>query len=230
MRKETLINFYHSYRLFVFPGVVALSSIFLIIFAIYPQTIKLINNQKASGDLAEKSKFLDSKVYALESINAEDLSQKLEIALGAFPSEKDFGNVLGLLQQLVNGSGFSISAISLGNSGAKIANADSFSVKLDVKGSKATLQNLLNNLENSPRLAKIGSIDVSSNQPSDAIDVSLSIDFFYSSSPKTAGSADSPIPQLTQKDEEVLIALSKIYAAVPKNISQSPRGKPNPFE
>lgn len=230
MKREDLIKFYNTYRLYIFPAVVAFSSIFLIIFAIYPQTIKLINNQKTAGQIMDKSRFLESKVSALESYNEEDLSHKLTIALSAFPPEKDFGNALGLIQQLVISSGFTITSISLGNSQSKIGNSDSFSVSLDVKGNKALLQNLLDNLESSPRLLKIGTIDISSSQIYESLDVNLHLEVLYSLPPQTAGESDSPIPELSQKDEEVLITLSRMNAAVPKPNLQSPRGKSNPFE
>lgn len=177
-----------------------------------------------------KVQFLDSKVSALESYNEEELSSKLAIALSAYPSEKDFQNVLGLLQQLVSGSGFTITSISLGSSAGKSGNSDSFIVKLDVKGSKQLVQNLLNNLETAPRLIKISTIDVSLNQLTETTDVSLSLDLLFASTPKDAGGADSPVPELNQKDEEVLATLRKINESMPKELVQSPRGKPNPFE
>ena len=46
MKKEDLIKFYTAYRAYIFPAGVALASIFLILFVIYPQTVKLFNNQK----------------------------------------------------------------------------------------------------------------------------------------------------------------------------------------
>lgn len=177
-----------------------------------------------------KSKFLESKVSALENYDEEDLSRKLTIALNAYPSEKDYGNVLGLLQRLVAGSGFTITAISLGNSQGKVGSADSFSVTLGVKGNKTLLQNLLNNLESSPRLLRIGTIDISSNQISETLDVALGLEVLYSLPPQTAGETDSPIPQLSQKDEEALVTLSEINATIPKTNPQTPRGKANPFE
>lgn len=230
MKREDLIKFYNAYRLYIFPAVVAFSSIFLIIFAIYPQTIKLIDNQKTAGDIMTKSKFLESKVSALESYDEEDLSRKLTIALNAFPSEKDFGNTLGLLQQLVAVSGFTITSISLGNSTNKIGNSDSFSINLEVKGNKALLQNLLDNLESAPRLLRIGTIDISSNKVYETLSVVLGLQVLYSLPPQTAGEADSPLPELSQKDEEALITLSKISASIPKTNLQTSRGKSNPFE
>lgn len=235
MKKEALIRLYSEYRLLIFPIVVALSSLFLIIFAIYPQTIKLIENQKLALDFTNKSKFLETKVIALESFDEADLSKKTSIALSAFPSEKDYGNILGLMQQLIAESGFSITSISLGE-GGKLNQADSYTVKLQVQGARALFQTLLSNLEKSPRLMKISTIDISANQASQTADVSLAIDVFYSGLSQNFGAVDSPLPQIEQKEEELLANLARANEAgssslaIEPSISSSPKGKSNPFE
>lgn len=231
MKKETIIKFYSDFKLYIFPAVVALSSLFLIIFAIYPQTMKLIENQQSADNLIKKSKFLETKVTALEGYNGEDLSQKVRFVLASLPAEKDFGNIFELLQQLISESGFSIASISLGNSGTKIGNADSYEVKLEIKGSKAMFPILLNNLESSDRLIRVNSIDVASHQAAESLDASLSIGVLYSQMPQNFGAADSPLPTLSQKDEELLAKLSAGRSVPqPEEQPSTARGKSNPFE
>lgn len=232
MKKETIVKFYSKYRTYIFPAMIILSSLFLIIFVIYPQTVKLLANQEATTNLINKSKILETKVSALESFNEEDLSRKVGYALGVYPTDKDFGNVLGLLQQSVSQSGFSIDSISLGRSAGKVANSESFEVKLETKGPKVLFQTLLDNLENSPRLVRINSIDTSLSQVSQAVGASLAIEFLYADAPKSFGPIDAPLPEITQKDEELITTLARISATIP-NASitpSSPRGKANPFE
>lgn len=229
MKKEQILKFYQMYRLYIFPAIVAVSSIFLIIFAIYPQTLKVLTNQKSQGELNEKVKFLDGKVSALESYDAEDLSQKVSAALNAYPPEKDFATILGLLQQLAAGSGFTINSVSLGNTVSALG-AEGFSVKIDLSGSKSFLNTLFTNLENSPRILRITSIDASASKTSGNVDVSLNLDVPYSATPQNAGTADTPLPQLSQKENEVLEQLGRISAQLPKSAPSSSRGKANPFE
>lgn len=235
MKKEDILKFYQTYRLFIFPAVVALSSLFLILFVIYPQTAKLISNQEDANALFAKSKILATKATALESINSEDVSQKVSYALQALPAEKDYGNTLDLLQQLITQSGFSISSISFGSS-SKLGNTDGFEVKLELKGVKILLQSLLNNLENSPRLVRINSIDVASNQGNQAIDVSLAIEILYSQLPQNFGTADAPLPQISQAENELLATIARTTTTVTTVTTSetggvsSPRGKANPFE
>lgn len=232
MKKEGLIKFYSKYNVFIFPAVVALSSIFIILFVIYPQVIKLIDNQSAIEDLLNKSKFLENKVNALESYDSTDLSRKLEFALATLPGEKDFGSVVGLLQKLTTESGFSVNSISFGSATGKLGNSNSFEVKMEIKGARSMLQELLGNLENSPRLVRIKSIDISSNQATQALDVALAIEVLYSPLPKDFGSPDSPAPQLTQKDEELVARIMEESVVISGSsaLPFSPRGKSNPFE
>lgn len=231
MKKETIAKFYLQYRLYIFPAIVALSSLFLIIFAIYPQTAKLIENQKTEGDLVNKSKFLTTKVVALESYNEEDLSSKVGVVLNAFPAYKDYERILGLLQGLTMESGFTISSIALSGTSGQAGNSNSFGIKLEIKGPKALFQNLLTSLENSPRIMRIGNIDITTAQASEAVDAAVGLEVLYSSMPQNFGSIDSPLPELTQKEEELLASFAERSAsASPSAAQSSQRGKANPFE
>ncbi|EKD85367.1 MAG: hypothetical protein ACD_38C00036G0004 [uncultured bacterium] len=231
MKKE-ISKFYQTYKLFIFPSAVALSSLFLIAFAIIPQTIKLMDNQKAAQEYMNKSNLLEAKAQTLEDYNGEDLSQKIQIVMGALPEDKDFGSILGILQQATAESGYIISSISFGHAG-KLGNAESYEVRLTVKGAKDLLKLLINNLENAPRLVRINSMDVGSVQSAGGADISLILEVLYSRLPSALGSIDSALPSLTQKDEEVLNTLERISQKAPTTSSsfvQSPRGKTNPFE
>lgn len=231
MKKEELSKFYQSYNLFIFPAIVALSSLFLIVFAIYPQTVKLISNQKDQGELINKSKFLESKAEALESYDGEDLSRKLEFALTAYPGSQDFGVVIGLLQQLVAQSGFKIVSIVLGNTSKASGGSEGYEMKLEMIGAKPNLSILLNNLENSPRLIRVNNIDASSTNNLQVLNVSLVVEVLFAGFTQSFGSLDSPLPEFSQKDEELLTRLAKAGGGISQSGSVSTlRGKANPFE
>lgn len=234
MKKEDLIKFYSTHRAQIFPVIVALASLFLIIFVIYPQIIKLVDNQNALRDLNKRSQFLETKVIALEGYDGEDLSSKVGIILTTLPADKDFGNVLGLLQQLTIQSGFSADAISFSNAASKVANLSNFEVKLDIRGSKTSFQTLLDNLEGSPRLVRVNSIDASSKGNSQLFESTLGVEALYAQLPKDFGGVDSPLPELSQKDKELILRLEELgqmtYAPSSSSAIESPRGKSNPFE
>ena len=233
MKKDNLIKFYAKYRLYIFPSVVVLSSLILIIFVIFPQIVKLLDNQKALGELTNKSKFLDIKVAALEGYNNEDLSRQVGFVMSSLPADKDFGNTLGLLQQAISQAGYSINSVSFGNTAGKVGNANSYEVRIEIKGSKATFQTLLDSLENLRRLVRISVIEITSNQITQTLDVSLVVEVLYSPIPQSFGSVDSPLPQISQKDQELLARLAAGANAVVSSPSATvglPRGKANPFE
>lgn len=229
MKKESLLKFYQNYRIYIFPVIVAISSLILIVAAIYPQTAKLISNQSKARELINKSEFLEVKAQTLEEYDSADLARKLEIALSAYPGSKDFGAVIGLMQQVVAQSGFTISSIALGSSSKTSAGSQSYELKLDLIGVKPGLPILLNNLESSPRLIRVSSIDVSSTNNTQALTVALVVEVLYAALPQSFGSADSPLPEFSQKDEDLIARLARVGATSQTGIS-GPRGKSNPFE
>ena len=232
MKKETIIKFYQRYKIFIFPGVVTLSSLFLIVFAIYPQTSKLIANQKTQGELVNKSQFLETKAQDLENYDEGDLSRKVDFALNSYPSEKDFGNTIGLLQTVTAQSGFNIVSLVLDSGGSSnLASIQSFQVKVELTGTKALLAVLLQNLEGSNRLMRVSSVEISATSDSQKIDAAIVISVLYSPIPSSFGTIDSPLPQLSQKDEELITKLARVGSVSQPSIGATgPRGKINPFE
>ncbi len=235
IKKENLIKFYLSHRLYIFPGIVALSSLILIIFVILPQTFKLIGNQKIEGDLFNKSKLLEAKAQVLENFDQNDLSKKVNSVLNIYPQDKDFGSSISLLQNISNQLGFSIVTLNLGNVSAK--NAQSYALKMEVIGPKFLVPVLLNNIENANRILRVSSVEVS-NKDTESADVSMGIEALYSSVPSTVGSVDSPLPVLSQKEEDLVAKLVSVapatdfVSAQPSSVNTSavPLGKSNPFE
>lgn len=228
MEKERIIKFYLANRLLVFPAVVVLASLFLVIFVIFPQTAKLINNQKAMGDLNKQAELLSTKAGLLESYDGDVLSRKLGYILASLPVDKDYGPVLSVLQQMNASLGFSINSVSFNNSASSLGG---LGVQLSVKGSKPMFQILLDNLENAPRLIRINNIDISSGQDSQILEATLGLDALYSEPPQNLGSIDSPLPELSKKDDELISGLERLAETMASfSAGESPRGKSNPFE
>lgn len=234
MSKETVSKFYLTYRLYIFPAVVALSSLILIIFVIYPQINKLIVNQKVEGDLKIRSAFLETKVQALESYDEDDLSRKVNYALNVYPSERDFGNILGLVKGVTSRSGFSIVSANFGESSTKLSGSQSYVLKMEVLGSRSLLSLLLSNIEDSGRIMKVSSVETSSSRDLQTVNVILGVDILYAAIPGGFGTVDSPLPKFTQKDEELIAKLAASAPQAPSlpvvSTKPGPRGKANPFE
>ncbi len=232
MKKDDILKLYQNYRLYIFPAVVIISSFILIIFVIYPQLIKLINNQKISTENINQLKFLETKGQNLENYDSVDLNQKVGYVLSSYPTEKDFVSGIGLLQNLVSQSGFSIISMSLG-SGSSNTKAQSYALKLDLSGPTTLIPILFSNIESSPRLMRINNVETIIGKNTSAATISLDIEVLYSSAPTSFGNIDSPIPELSQTDEDVLAKLAKNNTSVSSQQitpQLGPRGKVNPFE
>lgn len=239
-----LLKFYQTYKLYIFPIVVVLSSLILIIFILYPQTISLLENQKEKTKMTDRSKFLDIKVQALEGYDLDQLNRKVNSALNAYPSDKDFVVGMGLLQDLISQSGYNVISIRQGSGSLKSSNVQSYGLNLEIIGPQALLPILINKIESLPRLMRVDSLEIASGRDAQATTISLNINALYSNAPADFGTIDSTLPELTQKDEEVLVRLAKTGSSFVESAGQpgglgqfdipasqlGPRGKENPFE
>lgn len=231
MKKEEFLKFYLNYRLYLFPAAVALASLILIIFVIYPHAVKLIAGKQVEGIILDKSKFLEAKAQVLESLDQADLERQVNFALGSLPQDKDFVSALSLLQSLTSRSGFDITSVSLGSGSSKNINAQSYHLTLKIFGSLNLLPILLSNIENSSRLMRVSTFETTTGGNLPAADISLNIEVLYLPAPTDFGSVDSPLPSLSEKDQEVIAKLAKRdTSAPPKTTQLGPRGKANPFE
>lgn len=233
MKKEVFLRFYLNFRLYIFPIVVALSSLILIVFVIYPQIVKLIDNQKVQRDLITKSKFLEAKASTLENLDQAELEKKVGYVLNAYPPEPDFINVLGILQSVANQNGFNITTLSVNSGSGGSAGIQKYGIKLEAFGGKNLLPRFITSIESSKRIMKLGSVEISPGIDGNSVTVSLGVEVLYAKAPLSFGNVDSPLPEISQKDEELISTLAAFNAPVSGPVqpsSSSPRGKSNPFE
>ena len=228
------MKIYSQYKLFIFPLGVSLSCLTLAVFIIFPQISSLLSNQRIEKSLTDKVKILEAKAQTLENYNEEELKAKINSIVLVLPTEKDFGNVLPILQKITSEFGFVISAFSVsggdGNTGS-----ENYIVKLNISGSRVLFSSLLRKIESTNRLMRVQSIDISQTKDNASVEANLTIRAFFVPAPASFGSIDSPIPILSEKDKELIAKLSEFTSSsqVP-DISQAPIqgpiGKANPFE
>lgn len=240
MDKQTLINFYVKYKFILFPVLVAVSSLILILFAIIPQINSLLSTNKTIGSLSNKFTALETKAKELDLFDEEDLNRKVGITINALPQESDSAQVLGILQLIALQSQFILSSFSI-ERGSQASKANSYGAKLELLGPKLTLSNLLDDIEDNPRIMKVGSLDISSARDNNAITLNMSVDVYFEPLPKSIGGSDAPLPKLSSEDEELIATLAKSAPSgsdliIPTDggagpvIPTGPKGKPNPFE
>lgn len=246
MRKEFFLKFYSKYRVIIYPFTVGLASLIIIILVIIPQIKGYFSSKENEGIVQKKIINLELKAEELEGISDEDLRRKVQSAVVAFPQDKDYTSVIGLLQRLSIESGVNLESVALVSGGDKnISGISNFTVKIEVNASSLGFDEFLKKIENSQSVLKIGglSVEKSSNEQASA---ALDIEVYYSPTPKTLGSVDSPLQKLTEEEEVLAEKLVANLAAAPVTLNTSetsgvsgqptqpinlvPRGKVNPFE
>ncbi|MBI2020287.1 type 4a pilus biogenesis protein PilO [Candidatus Daviesbacteria bacterium] len=229
MNKEALGKFYYAYRLYIFPLVIGLSCIILIILVIYPQISKLISNRKVEGELKDKTILLEAKAEQLESFDAQALSKRVDYVLSSYPAEKDFATTVGLIPQIAANSGFSVTSLNFASSSSE--GEKNYRVSLDVIGPGSLIDTFVSDIESSARLMRVSNLEISAGRSGDEINATIGIDVLYSSLPAEFGTVDTPLPEFSAKDEDVIAKLAQTAPAVATVfISSGPKGKTNPFE
>lgn len=233
MKKEEILKFYEKFKLYIFPSVVVLSSAVLIFSIIYPQTMKLLDTQQEIFRLQNQVKFMEDKLQTLSGLNFDDLAIKLKFALNSYPDNKDLVNSIQLLQNIVTQAGFNVSSLSVGSAGlASGDQAQSYGIKLDSLGPIAKLPVLLNNIESSYRLMRVSSLETSAGKESLAT-ASINVVILYKTAPPVAGSLDSPLPKLSEEEQNILGKLTTVGNIVDSEqeaFKQTARGRLDPFE
>lgn len=236
MKKETILEFYSKYKLILFPSLVSLACLILIALVIFPQAKSLLDGQNNLELSKEKLKTLEVKAQGLDQINETDLKNQLQLALVALPENKEPSAVVGAIQRIAATSG--VSLISLGFSSSKgnsVGGADSFSIKAQIASSTAGISQFLNNLSETPLALNVTGISISSATSADLLAADLQIDVYFSPIPKTLGSVEDPLPELSAEEKTLINRLAKAQIVTPVSQSSTPstilpRGKSNPFE
>lgn len=236
MKKETILEFYNKYKLILFPSLVTIACLVLIVLVIFPQAKSLLEGQNNLAVSKTKLKSLEAKAQELDQINDQDLKNQVQLVLGILPEGKEPSNVFGVIQRVVGLS--SVNLVSLGftsSKGTAIGQANSFSLRAQVAGSKSSIGQFLTNLSEAPLAVNVTGISLSSASSSDLLAADIQIDVYFSPTPKTLGSAEDPLPELSEEEKAIVSRLAKSQIATPVSQSSTPtillpRGKPNPFE
>ena len=197
------------------------------------QTCALPISQEVVGSLSNKAKFLETKAQTLQGYDEEDLSSVVNSILNAYPADKDYANVLFNLQAIAAKSGFVITTFALSESESSTKVAQSYSLGLNVSGPRVLFSSFLDEIENSSRIMRVDGLELSTTIDPSTIDASLSIVALYSPAPSSYGAVDSPVPELSSKDQEIIAKLSAnsfTQASSGQDEVVVPTGKSNPFE
>ena len=244
MNKEALQKLYSRNRIIIFPALVGLAGLSLIVLVIIPQIIGYLKSQDDAKKTQSRLEILEVKAAELSNLPEEELKQKLQFAVTALPTTKDYTSVIGLIQRLSVESGVTLESVNLDTSkSASLTDVNSFAVNVEIASSKISLDEFLKRIEDGPVLMKIGRIEVNLAGSDDSVTASVLIDVFFSPTPKNLGSVETPLPKLSEEEQQLVLELESKVALVPVSILTPtgeiteqppanilPRGKANPFE
>lgn len=229
---------YIKYKQYIIPAAVLIIALLISVLVTVPQFMRLFETFATIEDLTNQRQFYQEKAAELESANLASYQEDLNVALIALPVDKDIPGVTGEILTALSGSGMTLDGITFSNSPAESEKVEEFSMRVDVTGSEAALQNFLERVKVTPRIIKLTSIESSKGRNGD---MSATIGFvtLYQKLPSNIGAVDAPLPELTKENSEILADIKARAGNIPtagstgsgrgSDGTTGPVGKLNPF-
>ena len=235
MDKEELIKFYNQYKLVLFPVLIGVSSLLITELAVNLTLSGLTSNNQKLDNLHSKAKNLEVKATELSQIDQTQLGSNLKVTLSALPTDQDYASAIGAIQSLTSATAYSITAMQIVASlpAGLSSKIPGFTLRVEMVGPRVTLSTFLGAVESSPRAMKVTGFEASPSKTGDAINVIVNIAVFYSPSPRSLGSTDTLLPQITTEDQTIIANLAKASTIINQSsggiVSTTPKGKSDPF-
>lgn len=231
MKIETLKFFYINYRIFIFPGIIAVCCLILLLTIILPQSAVFFSDLKSEKNISDKIANIERKIADLSQLNQTELETGLQTALMLYPGEKDLIGAISTLQQAMSGLGFIPGSMQIGSGSLQKSGGQNFSITTVATGPKELVGTLINSIENSGRVMRISSISISPGLTNDSSAANFNIEVLYSPLISQSVSIDKPVEKLTDQETTLInkYAQSVTVNQMPVG-TLGPRGKENPFE
>lgn len=231
-----LKELYLKYKLFFWPVTTGLAALVILSLVIIPQILVYINTQGKISDANTKFEVIDAKAQELAQIDSSVISKDLQTVYSVLPKEQEVPQALVTLTSLVNSSGLTLKNTVYGGS-KKTDKQNNFVLTISVIGRVNSIRDFLNNLNSSPRVFKVESIDVQFQRGSQLVEAKIPLlVYFQPSDGQTNLASDQPLPKLSSDDEKLLDELAKqsfdmgMTASLESTSSSVPLGKADPFE
>lgn len=230
---------YLKYKFLIWPVVVGVSSIIIIILVIIPQLLTYLNVNDKINQAQNRSNILETKAVALENIDNLLTQKDLKVVFSVLPTDQDVPQAMVVLQDMIAKSGLELKSTSFGAVGLsqKAVGNSSFQLNIAVSGQVNLLRDFLIQLQNSPRLFQVDSIGVQFQKDKGLIEADMPLSVFYNPSLGEMGTVEDPIPQISDKDKDLLAKLTQVVGQGNVSlISQEatsasvPLGKSDPFQ
>jgi len=232
VNKEIFLNTYSKYQFFLFPFFVVIPTILIGYFVLYPQLTRLLSSQNQIASVNKKTVLLNEKILKLKGVDEEQIKQDLAVTLQVLPQDVDFANSLGIIQNLANQYQFLMINFQTSKlTDSKSLKLSSYTLSLDLLGPKSLLKRFVDSINSNFRLMKVARLEINTPPARDEATALITVEVFSSQIPTSIGTAETPLPEITKDDEELLDKLASTRPIVIEEvIPQGPRGKTNPFE
>lgn len=231
MQKENLQKLYYKYRFYIFPVVVVICSVVLLAVVIYPQARKIMDISKAQVDTDGKAAQVKAKVDALNSLNSSDLTTQMNVLLTVLPEDKDYPGLIQILKNTILSRGLILVDFQVGGSGSAAAKSSGlYTVMISLKGTKSAVDDFISSVEALPRMIRIQNLDFNLGKAPDIVTANITLNIFYAPAPTAVGAVDSPLPKLTEKDQQMVALFTRgINLSSPPVSTSSAKGKADLF-
>lgn len=231
---------YLKYRFIIWPVIVGISSILILAVVVIPQLLTYLNIKNQIGQTKDQSQNLEAKAAELQNIDGLSTQKDLKVVFTVLPTDQDIPRAIMILQDMVAGSGLSLKSTTFGYPGSsskKTSDGSSFLLNITVSGQINLLRDFLIELQNSPRVFQVESIDVQFQKTQGAIEAELPLSVFYQPTSGELGDLNQPLPKISDENKKLLSKLSQTVDQIDifqDNIEVSsasvPMGKDDPFE
>jgi Tfp pilus assembly protein PilO len=223
-------------RFFVLPVLAVLVVVLSTVFLIVPQVVRITKVQGEVKELETKINFFDSKVNLLSSIDSSEYKSELQISLIALPADHDIPSSLGELFSILSLTQLKLENISLsGLSGGadKSKSVPSYSIRMDISGSRENMEKFIETIKLAPRLVNLNTVNVTFLRNSSDVQASVDVLVFYKALPATVGDLSQKISPLDEKDRAILSRIKSNLQLIPAAQPEQPSqfgNKPDPFQ
>lgn len=224
---------YYRYKVFLFPLLILLVSVILASTVIFPQFKEISGGADEVKTLKENLSVSKSNLVLFSTLGDLDIDNKLNIALNAMPSEKDFTGILNAVSVSAAKSGvflndFSFQVGELSTTSAKLSKQPSLQVSLSLLGGVEENRRFLKELSKALPLSEVTKVTIDNNLSK------ITVLFYYRPFPALKYDSNKQIKILSQKDLELINKLSSWNNPVGESpvFSQVSSGsaRSNPFE
>lgn len=193
----------------------------------YNNTTQLINNKKSELDQT------NSKIATLNNIANESYQKYQQIAFQSLPPEPDLLVALSQVQEIARSLGLQLTRISFGNISSETINKTDYQVKVELSGTFEELKSFMSNINDAPRVMKVGVLELTSTKDPDIYQVVINMSAYYSNTAANTA-PDQSITDLTTPELTLLAKLQSQFEEVPIETlgtdEVETKGRLDPFE